>query len=220
MSTSNVSGIILEGIAGAGKTTLLRSLLESDAWTAKHHMSSIVLTEHQTLRVLEPKREANSYSNSDSIDLLDKHVSYLNDLKSNLDNTKWLQRDRTAQQLTFILERFHLSHVYHYEQLEWQDVKYLDDKLKDLGAKIILLTIDAADIQKRIIEDYEKAGWKDYLDTLGNTDDEIINHFVRKQNELLDLAKLTAIPIEIINTSKLPPTEVLAVMTKSSKFIH
>jgi guanylate kinase len=39
MSNTIVSGIILEGIAGTGKTTLLRTLLSSDAWSVKPHMS-------------------------------------------------------------------------------------------------------------------------------------------------------------------------------------
>lgn len=220
MNDTNISGIILEGIAGTGKTTLLRAILESDAWTNKSHMSSVILTEHQTLRVLEPKRENNSYSTSDSIQLLDKHISYLCNLKNNLDSTDWLQRDRTAQQLSFIFERFHLSHLYHYDQLEWRDVKYIDAMFKNLSAKIILLTINDEDIQERIIEDYKKAGWKDYLETLGNTDDEIISHFSQKQNKLLDLARLSTIPIEVINTSELKPDEVLETVIKSSKFVH
>jgi thymidylate kinase len=220
MTNTNASGIILEGIAGTGKTTLLRALLDSNAWSTKSHMSSIVLTEHQTLRVLESRRDNNSYNKSDSINLLSKHASYIHYLKTNLDNTEWLQRDRTNQQVSFIFERFHLSHVYHYEQLEWRDVETVDNTLKDLDAKMFIFTIDENDIQERIIDDYEKAGWKDYLGTLGNTDDEIIAHFVQKQNELLDLAKLTAIPFEIINTSILSQSEVLKLVVESPKYAH
>lgn len=220
MNNTNVSGIILEGIAGTGKTTLLRALLGNNAWSTKPHMSSLVLTEHQTLRVLESRRDDNSYDKSDSIDLLSNHVSYIQYLKTNLDNTDWLQRDRNNQRVSFILERFHLSHVYHYEQLEWRDVEAVDNMLKNLEAKMFIFTIEENDIQERIIDDYKKAGWKDYLDTLGNTNDEIIAHFVQKQDELLDLVKLTAIPFEIINTSLLSQSEVLGLVIKSSKYVR
>ena len=209
MKDQNVFGIILEGIAGTGKSTTLAKLLDSDLWRTKPYMSSIVLSEHQTLRNLETKRDNSTYTKQDSIRLLDNHVSYLELLKNQLDDNGWLKRDRKSQKIPYVFERFHLSHVYYYDSMNWDDVVGIDERLVSLNAHLFVFTINPDDIQDRIIDDYEKTGWSNYLSTLGSTNEEIKEYFIRKQDEILELAKKTKLKVTYIDTSKLSPNEVV-----------
>ncbi len=220
MDQHNISGIILDGIAGTGKSTTLYKLLESEFWAKKPFISSHVLSEHHTLRVLENKFLDKTLRKEDSIELLDSHVRYLEQLKLRLNNTDWLERDRTAQKLPFILERFHLTHAYHYDHVEWGDVEGIDNRLVGLNAKLLLFTIDPDDIQERIIEDYKKSGWQDYLKTLGSNDEEIKQHFIRKQGQIIELSKKTKLPVKIIESSRMSPTEVLNEVTNFWRHNH
>ncbi len=202
MNGTNVSGLVFEGIAGTGKTTTLNSLLKSSHWNNKPFISSYVLSEHHTLRVLENTFLDKTLKKTDSIELLEFHTSHLEKLQSNLTQTNWLERDRVNQKLPYIFERFHLTHVYHYDDVSWADVSSVDERLRELKARLVLFTIDEADIQERVIEDHKKAGWQDYLQTLGRNDEEIRQHFTEKQNQIRDLIDKTSLPVVEINTSK------------------
>ena len=203
MNDSNISGLIIEGIAGTGKTTTLYALLDDKRWLQKLYLSSYVLSEHHTLRVLENRALAKTLTKQDCIEVLNTHVNYLEKLKTNLEQTDWLERDRTAQKLPFIFERFHLTHAYHFDQVNWSDVKAIDQRLAALNTKLCVFTIDPEDMQKRIIEDYRKSGWQEYLKTLGSNDNEIKAHFVREQEKIILLAKQTVLPVKVFDTSSL-----------------
>jgi len=208
MKPKNVSGIILEGIAGTGKTTALKALIGRDEWKDRAFLSSVVLTEHQTLRVLEAKKDA-GIAKEDNLSLLDIHIAYLETLTNYLSETDWLERDRSAQKVPFIFERFHLSHAYHHEHLQWDDLLEIDQRLFNLNALVFLFTIEPEDMQERIINDYKKNGWQDYLQTLGKNDREILDHFVKKQNELLNFAEKSKLPVMHINSSELTSDEIV-----------
>ncbi len=214
----NLNGLIVEGIAGTGKSTFLYELQKSEHWQNKPFISSVILSEHHTLRVLEQKHLKDERTKEDSISLLDSHVSRLEQLKNNLTQTDWLERDRVAQKIPFVFERFHLTHVYHYDDLGWGDVASIDSRLNKLSARLALFTIDEADIKERIIEDYKKAGWQDYLQTLGSSETEIIDHFVTKQNQILDLSKESSIPLRVFNTSKLRGKDLTRAVIEFSLF--
>ncbi len=162
-----------------------------------------MLSEHHTLRVLEQKSPSKTWEPRDCLELLDFHVSYLEGLNNNLAMTDWLERDRKAQRLPFVFERFHLTHVYHFDKLAWSDVATIDQRLGKLNSKLCILTIEPADMKTRIVDDYNKSGWQDYLKTLGDSEDEIIEHFVRKQDEILSLCEKTTLDYQIFNTSSM-----------------
>lgn len=202
MSNTNISGFIIDGIAGTGKTSALNVYLKNAP--EKDHLSNIILSEHQTLRVLEYEKDKSTQT---SQNLLNTHVTYLENLKHHLDKSDWLKRDRNAQKVSFILERFHFSHIYHFDHVDWQDVEEIDNRLKRLNTKLYLFTIKPSDIKSRIIDDYKKSGWGDYLKTLGSSEDEIIDYFTKKQDLMLKLADKTKLEVIIVNTSKLSPNQ-------------
>lgn len=209
MDKTNISGLIFEGIAGTGKTTTLTNLLASDSWNEKPFLSSQVLSEHHTMRVLEKLHETRSVKVSDSTNLLNQHVTHIENIQKNLEQTDWLERDRTNQKFAYIFERFHLSHAYLFDTVTWRNLVPIDQRLLSINARICLFTIHPDDIQERIIEDYKKADWQDYLKTLGSNDNEVKAHYIRKQDELVELASKSMLPVKIINSSRLSPTQVL-----------
>jgi ABC-type glutathione transport system ATPase component len=112
-------GLILEGVSGSGKTTILQALLRSGRYLERGHLSSLVLTEHHTQRVLEPKQRREGLSVKDNVGLLRRHVETIGALEAHLRRTDWTARARTRHRVSYVLERFHLTHVCHYPHVAW-----------------------------------------------------------------------------------------------------
>jgi thymidylate kinase len=199
----DLKGLILEGTAGTGKTSILRTLLACPVWTRRPQISSLVLSEHHTMRVLEGKRSIGKVTRQDHLDILNSIVVMLEDLNYRLEAMDWARRNRINQQMHFVLERFHLSHLFHFTSLEWEDVASIDRRLADLNARLIVLTMDESTMQRRIMMDSNKQ-WQSYLQSIGSTEAEVITHFMGQQEQLLALCERTAIPVRIIDTSALP----------------
>jgi len=211
-SSWNISGLIIEGIAGTGKSTAIRSLLVSEAWIKKGHISSIVLSEHQTQRVLEANEKLGPLQVQDHQILLSKIVSMLEQFNSGLQAMDWSARNRQAHKLPFLLERFHFTHVFHYPGMTWEDVDDIDARLAVLNAKVCMLTINPVVMKQRIVGDTNKNGWQSFLQRFGKSDDEIIEHFIIQQEHLIRLTKLTRLPCRIIDTSNTPTQRVVEEM--------
>jgi thymidylate kinase len=201
-SNWNTSGLILEGICGTGKSTLLQALLNSKNYCEKSFLSSLVLSEHQTQRVLERKEQEVGLNVADNIALLDYHISYLESLKARLEYMPWRQSNRTNMRFPFIFERFHFTHVYHYQHMSWEDVEDIDSRLVHLNCKICLLTMSISQFRDRIINSRD-AGWRDYLKRYGNTDEEILDYYEKQQDFYQYLCKKSKLKTFIINTTKM-----------------
>ena len=103
----NVSGLILDGICGTGKTTIFRSIIQSERFVQKSFLSSVVLSEHQTQRVLERKEREKGLASSDNVCLLDQHVAYLELMRDRLEQMQWSENNRTNMRIPYLFERFH-----------------------------------------------------------------------------------------------------------------
>ena len=205
----SLNGIILEGICGTGKSTVLSAVLSDQRWLGRGHASSIVLSEHQTQRVLEPLEAEGALTADDSLGLLDELTCFLENADGRLRRTGWLERNRRNHLLPFILERFHLTHAYHYNHLDWDNLIDIDARLSKLNAKIVLLRLAEEDIENRIIGDKDKNNWASYISRFGNTDAEIKSHFMRKQEKLLNIAEKSCLRSLIIDTSEFSVSESL-----------
>lgn len=198
-----MNGLILEGIAGSGKSTMLRALIAHECWTRKPYLSSIVLSEHQTQRVLEAKERRVGLQIADHLDLLAEIVGMLEQFNRRLLQMDWAERRRDGQKLAYVLERFHLSHVYHYPGMAWDYVQPIDRRLFPLNAKVCILTLEKHVVRQRILGDTKKL-WKTYLETIGSSEEEILAHFWRQQEQLMQLCALTCLPCLVIDTSVRP----------------
>lgn len=201
-------GLLLEGICGTGKTTLLHSLQRAERFTDRTYPSSIVLSEHQTQRVLEYKERVDGLVVADNLALLEQHVAYFEALQHHLDEMVWCNNGQTAMRIPYILERFHFTHVYHYSHMAWEDVAEIDRRLGELNCKLCVLTIDDAVLEERIISS-RNASWRRYISRFGKTDAEIIAYYSEQQNLLRALFEKSVLEKMMIDTTKASVRETL-----------
>ncbi len=168
-----MSGLILDGICRTGKTTIFRSLLQAAPFVKRSFLSSLVLSEHQTQRVLERKEREEGLKQSDNVALLDQHVTYLECMRDRLGQMQWCENNRTNMRIPYVFERFHFTHVYHYTHMSWPDVQEIDTRLAGLNCKLCLFSMDDSMLKRRIFTN-RSPGWREYLARYGETDDEIV----------------------------------------------
>ena len=198
----NISGIILEGICGSGKTAILKRLLRCPRFVGKACDSSIVLSEHQTQRVLERKEREAGLTVEDNLGLLDQHVSYLEGLAGRLATMHWCDKKKTNMRIPYILERFHFTHATHYSHIHWDDISEIDSRLAGLNCRLCLLTIDEATMERRIIT-ARNSGWLNYISRFGGSNAEIIAHYKRQQDQFLEIAEKSGLEVLVLNTSEI-----------------
>lgn len=144
----NIRGVILEGHSNAGKTSLLRALKKLQARDESAESSVVILGEHysQVLqnvhgRLVRLSREQHLELLNDRVDMLKK----LNDWANHLG--PWSRKSRG---LFFVFERFHLNHRAAFPDHDDTAIAKIEQRLKELGAKCILLTISPAVVEERI----------------------------------------------------------------------
>lgn len=197
----NVSGLVLEGISGTGKTEILKSILRSDRFVNKGFLSSYIMSEHQTQRVLEKKDREEGLTIVDNLTLLYEHLGNIDQLKKRLDAMKWCRPGHSGMRVPYILERFHFTHVYHYDHVGWKDVVPVDEKLEELNARAVILTVGRSYLAERIFNGRD-AMWRHYISRFGETEDEILDHFESQQEELRKLARQSVLDIHFFDTGE------------------
>ena len=207
-SNWNISGLILEGISGTGKTALLSALIKSERFIERSFLSSIVLSEHQTQRVLEKKDRDLGLLISDNLELLNQHVTNLENLQNPLNQMQWCRNNQINMRIPYILERFHFTHVYHYDHMEWKNVQEIDSRLSHLNCKLCIFTVDERELEQRLFTGRDSA-WNNYIKRYGDSNREILEYFLKQQNELIDLAAESQLDTLIVNTGELNIEETL-----------
>ena len=205
----NARGLLLEGISGTGKSTLLRALLESPRFRSGPDLSTIVLTEHQTQRILEKKERDTGLTVSDNLGLLTHHIAYLESLQNRLDTMDWCRTDAVGMRVRFVLERFHLTHVYHYAHISWDMVRSIDRRLGDLSCGLCLITADEHVLSDRIFNNRDPE-WMAYIERFGSSKSEILHHFLKQQDQILNLASKSILRTTVIDTGKKDVNEIVS----------
>jgi thymidylate kinase len=203
----NVSGLILEGISGTGKTEILKTILRSDRFVKKGFLSSYIMSEHQTQRVLEKKDREEGLTIADNLSLLNEHLENIERLTKRLDAMEWCRCKQTAMRIPYILERFHFTHVYQYDHMGWGDVIPVDERLEELNARAVILTADRSLLAERIFTGRD-AMWRNYISRFGKTEDEILDHFERRQEELKAMVQKSLLPVAFFDTTEDSPETV------------
>jgi len=196
----NLSGLILEGVCGTGKTSILRAILHSKAYLQKPYLTSLVLSEHQTQRVLESKERQGTLTLADNLALLEQHVAYLEGLQKWLEEMEWCDQNIVAMRIPYLIERFHFTHVGNYDFIHWEDVAPLDRRLAKCNCRLCLFTIDEATLEQRVIHD-RNPGWREYIRQFGATNAEIVRHYSEQQEEMVRLCRQSALESRLIDTS-------------------
>ena len=200
-------GLIIEGVSGTGKTAVLDNLLRHTFLTDLPASSRLVLTEHHTQRVLESKEQAGSLQPRHHIELLDSIVTFLETLQARTRERGWKQESLMDTDLFFILERFHLSHVFRFPHLFWDDVVPIDSRLHAVGARLCLLTANEASLEKRLFA-RKHACWNQYLKQYGDTPAQIVESFAGRQKLAIHLCTQSSLPSTILDTSDLSTSQI------------
>lgn len=195
-------GLIIEGIPGTGKTTLLQRLRQDNIANKLKCSSEFIFSEEITQRVLEKPYNKGCIDKGQNIKLLENIISPLENYQ-----TRLLNRDWNNLQFYYILERFHLTHVSYYPYLTWEDVEKIDSRLNNLGSKICLLTMESKVFIERIINRRGEP-WRKYLSRYGSTEEQIVKHYLGQQQDMIDLASKTKLPLLILDTTYMDLEEV------------
>ena len=200
-------GLIIEGVSGTGKTAVLDNLLRHTFLADLPASSRLVLTEHHTQRVLEGKEQAGLLQPRDHIQLLDNIVTFLETLQARTCERGWDRKPLTDADLFFILERFHLSHVFRFSHMSWDDVLFIDERLYTVGAHLCLLTANEAALESRLFA-RKNACWNHYLKQYGETPTQIVESFAAHQALAIHLCTLSSLPSTVLDTSDLSTPQV------------
>jgi thymidylate kinase len=204
-------GLIIEGISGSGKTSVLKALLQHKQTEKNWAHSQLVLTEYHTQRVLEGKEQQGSLEPGDHLALLEELVAFIEGLELRRRERGWAQGAPAESDFFFVLERFHLTHVFRFPYMNWEMVKPLDQRLKNLNAAIILLTVKAKILEKRLFA-RRHACWLNYLHRYGSTPAAIVDTFMQRQQLAVDLAARSSLPVITIDTSRKTPAEAAGII--------
>ena len=186
-------GKILEGYSNAGKTSVLKSLKKLQACDDAER-SIIVLSEHYSQVLHKVNDELKWLSREEHLQLLKSRVMMLKKLNN------WAieigQSSQRSKGLYFILERFHLNHRVAFSHYISDEIKELEAKLFEIGAKCALLTVSSNNIERRISS-------RNPNEWIGKTEEEIkkaCDLLLEQQQEYRRQAKNSIIPTIEINT--------------------
>lgn len=193
-------GIILEGISGTGKTTVFESLLTHDKINSMPSKSKLALSEHHTQRVLELEEQLGRLLPQHHIELLDELVTFVEIRSKRTSHRGWDSSLVQEHDLFYIFERFHLTHVYRFPYMRWHHVANIDERLKNLGAKMCLLTVNAEALEERLYSRRNEC-WLNYLKQYGKSPAEIISTLMGRQQLALELTIKSSLPSLVIDTS-------------------
>jgi hypothetical protein len=191
-----IQGVIIEGLPTVGKTSLLKAIkrIHSDSTNVartmiaiSEHYLQILYSDHGVLRTLEQ---------NEHIRLLSYHVDYLEHLHN------WISPlgyTKEAHGIFYIFERFHLGHRAAFTDLK--EMEILEQRLLNLNAQCILLTLSPDFVESRYIEsrgDDWKAFVMQYHSAISEA--ETCNSFLESQEKLRNCARKSRIPTLEINT--------------------
>ncbi|GAB6099094.1 hypothetical protein JCM16358_09730 [Halanaerocella petrolearia] len=194
------TGIIFEGIPATGKSTIIRSLLKSPKILEREFMPFLTYGEDITQRVLEKKYNQGQLTKEDNLELLFDIIEPLEKYKDYYQKRGWVGTE-SEHRYAFVLERFHITHATYFDHLCWDDLAEIDRKLAQLNTKLCFLEIEPKVMRKRII--YSRGQkWRNYISRYGSTEEEIIEHYIRRQKRKKQLVTKSNLPSLILNTSQ------------------
>lgn len=190
-----MAGLVLEGIVGSGKTTVIRYLRK---YFIEKDCSTLILTEHDTERPMEPFRSSNPLES----------ISHLNRLLSIIETIHEIQKPVHADplhEMYFVFERFHLSHCLDIAGLEkFHLYSDIDSRLHTFCAKLVVLSIPGNAIEERSVvttKQHRNEKWSHYLNQIASTDEGVARHYLAQQEDLFKLCQKSKIPSMVVDTT-------------------
>lgn len=193
--------LLVEGTSGVGKSTLIDQLLRRlVAERPPRKLRSLLhLTQAHTYGPLAPGEDTGELTSHENL----AHLGTIADLLC------WQVGALTAEtRVKFfgIVDTFHLTQCHRPGVLEWADVRGVDQRLADLGARLLFLqatpeTLWARGIVPRLQEEF-MLGYA--LGRFGRTPEEVHEYFVREQEAMRQHLAHTAMPHLLLNAEADP----------------
>lgn len=154
-----------------------------------------------TQRTLERRSQEGNVTVDDHLQLLDEILLPLEQQQRRFADRGW---NGTQEQFGFLylLERFHLTHATNYSYLHDWDFSAIEQRLYALSGKGCLLIMDPEVMKQRIIDSRPFPGWRNYLSRFGETDEQILSHYVHQQEHMRLMVQKSKLEWLIINTSE------------------
>ena len=189
-------GVIFEGVSGAGKSTLFRRLARNEMVLASD--GGLYLSQCYTLRTCDPSKPGQ---------LANSLLSTLEQFRDDYLASEFPRRPDERGSFAFVLESFHYYLAFDYvEEARQADfIRYFDDRLLAVGAKLVLLTVQPAAIIENCVRSTIRSRgsrWATFLERYGKTDEALALHFIRRQARLEEMAKLSHLPVLRIDTTR------------------
>lgn len=202
------SGLILEGVVASGKTTLYRHLLDHPAFVARE--AKLALPEAYTERAIEhlPIRDLEA-----SLLLLSQVTDVIGGLGRTWSESKFGRGDHDDLALTFLLERFHLTHAVMFNEGRFAAYRSVDEVLRFLGTRLIVCVVDEAVLPERIASTrhHRNQLWNDYLDerialrtatmAQDEVDRRVAAHYTLQQTAMVAMARQSLLPTLVLDTT-------------------
>lgn len=193
-------GLLIEGIPGTGKSTLIRAIVRHQQFLDREDTSCLVFGEEMTQRTLEMRTQSGQISPEDHFELLGELLTLLERQQERFAERGW-DGIKGKKRIPYLLERFHLTHASYYPYLRDRDFSMVENRLARLDARGCLLTIEREVMQQRIIESRPFSPWRAYISRYGKTDDEIVEHYWREQEEMKQRAAASCLPWIVVDTT-------------------
>lgn len=191
--------IIIEGITGSGKTTVYKTIVEK--FKSSDGSNFLFLNEYITWRTFEKENDIGAVCR-ETFTNISSFIRWLSSIYINADlqNTS---RGR-SEQLCCLMEGFHWN-AYARGIISEEIFREIENEINSLGFGIAFLVLSESEIKKRsVIETrrFRTSGWNNYLNTLGNSDDEIAKTFQERQRRYYDIYSCSTINKILINTDE------------------
>ena len=179
-----IRGIVLEGLSCSGKTSLFRALKQVQAAKDNGERNAVFLSEQysQNLNLVNGQRK--TLSQEENLLVLERRLLLLEELADSADGMGL--HSRRARGLFFVLERFHLNYGMCFPHA---DLSAVERRLNHLNAQTVVLTVSTKKAAERLSQ---RAGER--------VQDQAVEDWLKKQAQLTELAKASAVPTMILNT--------------------
>ncbi|MGD8190894.1 hypothetical protein ACQCN2_13030 [Brevibacillus ginsengisoli] len=194
-------GLIVEGIPGSGKTSTIRQLQKLPEFGQRESTSFLLFGEEITQRTLELRNREGLLSVDDHESLLGELLFPLEQQQKRFAERGWNGEEKDLQFL-FLFERFHLTHATYYSDLAGWNYQPIEERLSNLSAKGCLLVMSPEVMQERIIDSRPFTRWRNYIARYGDTNQAIIEHYVRQQEALLREVKRSLLDWLVVDTTQ------------------
>jgi len=193
-----VRGVILEGLSHSGKTSTLNALKRIHTLEEENaERSLIVLGEHYSQILNNENGRYVRLNRDEHLSLLKERVGMIEQL--NEWACKLGEWGRVSRGLFFVFERFHLNHRHGFPEYDTGEIRKLEERLCELGAKTVLLTVSPEIVEERI-QQRSPGEWT------GFTKDQIreeAEKYIEMQEKLLLCSRESIVPTIHINTDNL-----------------